>query len=169
MMEQKLRKNQNTLRISGLAVMVFGFWSIAKFIIYSATAQGGFQETLGLGGTYGLPDGFVIGVYVFLFALDLGSRFLVGFSARAEGRGKKKGGFYLVVTVILAFVSLSGIVIILFNYFSGVETPGVAIDSVFDLIVAALLEATSLYALAEVFVSAVTSRKIKNKLASESG
>ncbi len=155
-MEKELRKKQSILGISGAAVIAFGIWSIVKSLIVSLASENGFSESFGISQSMDPSErALSITVTIVLIVIDLGLRVLIGLSARAESKGKKKSAFYLVVAAILILYSLLGIVFLAVGLLSG---------SVLSGIVSIVVECTSLFALIEVIVSSVGVRRLRKKL-----
>jgi magnesium-transporting ATPase (P-type) len=106
--QAQLRRIQDTLTISGTAVIAFSVWSLAKIGLFLTFANENMLSWL-----LGLDkESLTVAVYVSLVVValvDMGVRVYVGTSARAEGRGAKKGPFYLVVAVIIALGNASSL------------------------------------------------------------
>ena len=155
-MERKLRKAENNLRISGLAVIAFGVWSIIKFffnlvltpeIIFGASYFADMDEEY---------TTMIFVVIYFFFALDLLFRSIIGVNAYLEGIGRKRKSGYLVLaclSFILSAVSL--------NYFF---SPDAYTYSITDAIISIIVECTSCFAMAELVISAFTIRVINRKM-----
>ena len=107
--QAKTRRLQDTLTIAGTTVLAFSVWSLAKIGLFlTFIDESALRQLLGIDAAT-----LVIAVYVSLgiiALIDLVVRAYVGLSARAEGRGKKKGPFYLVVATIAALASASSLV-----------------------------------------------------------
>lgn len=160
-MEKELRKQQNILGISGLAVIAFGLWSLLKMIVFAIATPGGFSEVIGIGtvetdGELGLSV-YVIAAVIALL-VDFAVRFLIGFSARAESKGKKKSIFYLLAAGFLVLLSVMSIITTFTTLF---------VSSLLGGVVAIIVELTSLFAYLEVIISSVKCRKLRKKLAAE--
>ena len=157
-MERDLRKNQSTLRISGLAIIAFEAWNVVQMILLMVTQP----DEVGLNE---LDLSVRIIYYIVLAvicAVMMGLRLIVGLSARAEANGKKKGFFYLVVAVVVAIMSISNVVIII---------QSAADESLVAIIFSLIIELTSLFAIVELFVSSIRvkryTRQLENKEAVE--
>lgn len=139
----------NSLVISGTAVMIFGLWSIVKTVVYYLTSPNRAGQIL-----QQEMDGVYAPLVIILAAavvIDLLLRIFICLSARGEGRGKKKGSFYLVVTGLLAFFSAAYIALLVL-YGSG--------NGLLDTVVSVILEISALAALIDVMVSAVNARRL---------
>ncbi len=151
MKERKMRRYQNLLTVSGLGVIIFGLWSVFKTILLLFMKE----ETFG-----DIPDETYIRVIFFailggILLFDVLLRLYVGLSARAEGFGKKKGYAYVVVAVLMAFASLASLVLIFFDTNE---------QSIWELVVSVIVEATSLIVTIELLVGAFTVKKLKKEL-----
>lgn len=149
--QARKRRLQDTLIIAGDAVMAFSAWDLAKVALFLAlTDEGRLRELASIDDSVSMPALFaVVGVIVLV---DIAVRVYVGMSARAEGRGKKKGSLYLVVAV------LAGVV----NAFSAITTAlGENITlSVMDTVLTVVIEATALAAIVLVVCCAVRLRRL---------
>ena len=148
-MERQLRKNQDTLYISGMAVIAFGLWSIVKGILSSLAADG-YLATIGLD-----PENKALLVATFvLLALILAAgifvRIKVGIGAVNEARGDKRGYGYIIVAACLFIPSSAA------GIFSYVTENAMTSAN----IVAILVEATSMAATIEMIVSALKVKKL---------
>ena len=151
MKERKMRRYQNLLTVSGLGVIIFGLWSVLKTILLLFMKEGILSE---------IPDDTFVRVMFFLILggillVDVLIRLYVGLSARAEGFGKKKGYGYVVIAILMALASLTSIVLIFFDTNE---------QSIWELIVSVIVEATSLVVTIELLVAAFTVKKLKKEL-----
>jgi len=155
----KYRRNQNTLVVLGMGVMMFGFWGIIKLI---AQVLLGTQfidpeelEDLGTGGTI-----FVTFFVAAVFSTDVILRLYVGLRARREGLGKKTGVGHLIVSVLLIMGSMITIGIL----FWGIMNTSGDLD---ENLIALFLELSSLVVTLEVFMASVSVRRYRKKAAKE--
>lgn len=150
MKERKMRRYQNLLTVSGLGVIIFGLWSVLKTILLLFMKEGILSE---------IPDDTFVRVMFFLILggillIDVLIRLYVGLSARAEGFGKKKGYGYVVIAILMALASLTSLVLIFFDSNE---------QSIWELIVSVIVEATSLVVTIELLVAAFTVKKLKKE------
>lgn len=150
MKERKMRRYQNLLTVSGLGVIIFGLWSVLKTILLLFMKEGILSE---------IPDELFVRVMFFLILggillIDVLIRLYVGLSARAEGFGKKKGYGYVVIAILMALASLTSLVLIFFDTNE---------QSLWELIVSVIVEATSLVVTIELLVAAFTVKKLKKE------
>ena len=151
MKERKMRRYQNLLTVSGLGVIIFGLWSVLKTILLLFMKEGILSE---------IPDDTFVRVMFFLILggillVDVLIRLYVGLSARAEGFGKKKGYAYVIIAILMALASLASLVLIFFDANE---------QSLWELIVSVIVEATSLVVTIELLVAAFTVKKLKKEL-----
>ena len=151
MKERKMRRYQNLLTVSGLGVIIFGLWSVLKTILLLFMKEGILSE---------IPDDTFVHVMFFLILggillIDVLIRLYVGLSARAEGFGKKKGYGYVVIAILMALASMTSLVLIFFDTNE---------QSLWELIVSVIVEATSLVVTIELLVAAFTVKKLKKEL-----
>ena len=156
-MQKQLRKQRDSLMISGTGVIAFGAWSVLRSIVYFATGVREIQSSF--------PQRFandmtIATLYVLLFAFltfDLSLRVYVGLCARSEGRGKSAGIAYLVVACILISSYLYSVPqdIIVFTRGN---------DSLLNLFASLFIDLTSLLTLILLLYSAVRSRRIAKTL-----
>lgn len=173
-MQRQLRRWQNTLVISGMAVVLFGVWSVIKVVLYFTIGQSELKkmmkwDTLGWDTLEGIIDPAVAEVlvlcFVFFFmivacAIALAVRIYIGRSARAEGMGRKKGRVYLVVAAVVMLYDI-------FSVFSGVNVLRAANASVLDTVVSMLVDATSAFNLGEMIVAAVWVKRLTKELSGQ--
>lgn len=151
----RIRRLQDTLILIGAGVIALEAWSLVKiitfFVLFDEATQ---RELYGISSEFSMESFYItFGVIAFI---DVMVRIYVGMSARAEGRGKKKGSAYLVIGVLLALLSVSSIVMMLF----GMSTS----PSVFDLLMTAVFEAASIAALILMVFCAVRLRRLSRQV-----
>ena len=150
-----LRKYQNTLSISGIAVIAFGVWSVLKLLIfYSINKDLFISEFLKSEDTEELPLfaviitlGIVIAIYIFL-------HLFIGLNARSEARGKKKGYFYLLFTAVYIVISL----------ISYIDTASSAEDNLDAMLSSGTIDLTVIYAFFEVIINSLRIKKLQKQL-----
>ena len=148
--QAKKRRIQDTLSIAGSAVIAFGIWSLAKIGLFLTFAnENALSWLLGLD-----KDSLTTAVCVSLIVvavIDVIVRLYVGMSARAEGRGMKKGPFYLVVAAIVALANASSLVAIALSASFAL--------SPLSMIIPIAIEATAIAALVLVISSSIRLRR----------
>ena len=148
-MEQKLRKYQSILGISGIATIVFGVWGIIKTILFMVLDPYRIDgSTIDIKAMY---LQFIIWVIVYV-VIDLFLRVFVGLSARAESKGKKTSILYLIFAGILIIVSLFWII----RTFLLIKE----ID-LMDILTSVIIDLISLFALTETLIYGIKLKKLK--------
>ena len=105
-MEKQLRKNKSRLQIFGAGVIAFTVWTFLKpellllMLDQSETAPQIDISELEAFESTGSAEIFFL-VMCLLVAVLIALRLWVGFSARAEGRGKPRGNAYVVFAFLL--------------------------------------------------------------------
>ena len=155
----QLRKNQDTLKIVGLGVMVFGVWSIVKTILYTTAQWSSITEEIVV------PEAnatLAKMVYLFMIAVtmvvEIAVRLYIGRSAIAEGRGERRRPGYIAVAFLIAFLGLALTA-------SAIVMPGIHIELNLDLLASLFVEITSAVITFEMCWSAVRVRKLRRQLA----
>jgi hypothetical protein len=173
---EKLRKYEHTLAISGAAVVAFGIWSVVKAVVYFiviplAKVGADLRETGGVDfesiQSFGITDrglGYITAISIVLvLMIDLLMRFYVGRAAILEGRGNKKGSFYLIISAVVVALLCMSIVRRAIVWFIPDET-GIMKDLMDAAGVSQILDLTSLFALIQVIVSAIMVRRLREQL-----
>ena len=162
----KLRRYRDTLSTSGLAIIVFGIWDIAKAIlssVYGANLQVNDEETMSavteaireFGAKHEtLLIILAFAVLVSLF-LSVVLRYYVGLCAHAEARGKRKGWAYVVIAGIMAFMSA---VLLLLGLMLSKNS-----FSLFRYIITGTIELTSLFAYIDLIRSAIIVKRLTRR------
>ena len=160
----RLRRDENTLIVVGTGVILFGIWSVVKALLQGNASfsnmlaevrleDAGLEE-LGFGDLSWLVAALAAAFVLIILLLDLSIRIFVGMSARAEGRGKKQGPVYLVLSVLLLVFSGIFVCSYLFVLFHGS-------DQVMDADAAIVVELTSFVTLLQMILSAVRVRRAR--------
>ena len=169
-MEKELSRTQSTLRMLGSGNIVFALWDIIKpFLIVlfltdetgptaAADADTAFSDAVM---KLGLTEKQLILVVVLLLILVVGTflRLFLGFAARAEGLGKRRGWGYVVFSFIL-FISqvilLTQSLWILFKY-------GLQGADPLELAASMILEISSAAIICETAFTAVKFKRLKRQ------
>lgn len=156
MLKALQNKTEVNLVTIGTGVIFFGVWTFLKvtlsyFLIDSASGQ----NIQGI--VYALATVIFCLFAVFLALIHC----YIGFSARAEGNGKKKSPAYLIVTGILCFLNF---IIILLEAV-------VAFNSrfTFNMIINIIIDITLIVFLIELMVNSIRIRRIRKQSAKEAG
>ena len=147
-----IRRTQDTLIIAGDGVIAFGAWSWVKVALILMFVDA--DKAMLLFNADGAPLPVLYFAMGAGLLIDFGARAYVGQSARQEGRGKKKGPFYLFVAVLAAASNAASALTILFG-----TSPAI---SGFDLAVSFIVEMTAFAMLAIVVYSSVRLRHLSN-------
>ena len=148
-MNTQIRKNEINLEILGTAIITFGIWAIIKNLILSPIYN---QSLSNLMADDALNNLNII-IWAVL-AVDVLIRCLIGISARAEGRGKPRGIWYLILTaVFFAFYVITVILEII--AFANME------DTLIEAIATVIIDATSAVLLFEVLVYGIRLHRLR--------
>lgn len=158
-MEKELRKRQSLLVDTGMGMVMFGIWSVVKINMYLALSSV-FSEALQITTQALEPDepyfimGFWIIIAVFLVG-NLSLHLYIGLSAVADGKGRKKGYAYILLTAALLasnlqtnwYVYRTGLRQITINSFMGI-----------------FLDMASLYVIVELLITAIRVKRLRKKM-----
>ena len=149
-MGAKLRREENALSISGMAIMVFGLWNLAQVVIDMFLNR---DSVMGMSLDGQDQEAYIIMeiILVVFEVIDLGLRAFIGLTARSFGRGKDKGIAFLIIAGILVVFNICSLVSELLSLLD-IET-GIATN-----IVEIMVEATSLFAMIRVMVAGIRVR-----------
>ncbi len=155
-MDKELRRNQNTLVMSGIGVIVFGVWSLIRFLMYILINARYLRAELGLesGTEYAV---FYLVVALLLLA-DLGLRVYVGCAAIREGMKDKAGRVYVAIAVFLAASAA-------FSAYQDFLTFSEAYTDVADGYAATLADITSLVILVQLVISSLRLKRMRRNAA----
>ena len=155
-MDTEIRRYENNLAITGLGTIAFGIWSIIKTLLSFYLDE---SEIMALIDTTA-DEVIVVKVTIVLIfvalAIDLALRLYTGLRAVAEGRGRKSGKAYIVISGILALVALLNVIF----YCNLPEFIEDDMDIV-DRIVAFIFEASIFITQLELMVSAIKLKKLQ--------
>ena len=159
-MEKKLRKRENLLVDAGKGVILFAVWSVAKVNLYLGMSSFILEELHKAALEYGISEKALIVLMGSLLAVILlwmlGSRLYIGLNAIAEGKGKKKGWAYLVLTAILLLTDMQSFwqVNLVSFLFGGLK-------NAFSMSVSFVLELVSLYILLELLICGIRVKRLR--------
>ena len=157
----QLRKNQDTLKIVGLGVMVFGVWSIVKSILYTTAQWSSIVEEITVPE---VSETIMKTMYLFMIAViltvEIAIRLYIGRSAVAEGKGERKRPGYIVVAFLIALISLA-------LTFTAIVVPGIRIELNLEALMSLFVEITSAVITLEMCWSAIRVRKLRRQLAEQ--
>ena len=109
-----LRKHRDTLYISGNGIMVFGVWSLIQLFLYFVMRQ---EEIKALADpSNGITVEMIyIMMSVFVF-IDIVFRIIIGLSARAVSKGRKKSISYIILCMLIIIAYFVILVFTILNY-----------------------------------------------------
>ena len=149
----RLQKYSFSMLSSGNAMILFALWAIIRTIIQLYYQADTVIE--------GVPVASLILPVMAAGATDAVLKFIVGFSARAEGLGRRKNSIYIVLGIILVAMTAVSLIIwisvISFFY---------KYDGLLGIIVSMAVEITVLYAELTLVISAIKVRKIEKEISS---
>ena len=150
-MESKIRRLEDNLITIGTGVVLFAVWAVVKYILtlYSE----GLQQAVA---TY-QEEGTALYVISYVFMMfDFLLRCFIGFSARAEGIGEKKGNAYIILACVLFLVYFLSVLI---EAFFIIFFP----NDILYLLITIFIDATSVFFTADLIFSAVSVRKLRKQ------
>lgn len=147
------RRLQDSLVVIGTGILVFGAWTLLKFLLLIFLQDAESQRQ------FFHMDQEDVPLYIIYIALgiiatfDLGSRLFVYLSARAEGFGRRKGYAYLLIAGIMAILSTLSVIT--------AAQALVAIDAgFFESLVTLTIEGTSAVILVMLIVNSVRLKRL---------
>jgi hypothetical protein len=168
-MERERVRAQSTLRTLGDGMIIFNLWNLLKPFLLSFFGQGETVEAADLPDFSALPELSEEMVFVLLmtalayFVLNFVLRLYIGLSARAEGKGKRKGWLYLIVCVIIFAVD----VILLIT--SAILNLAISVENstYLQLFAALVLEISSIAILFETIVTSIKLKRLNRRARKE--
>ena len=152
--QAQLRRLQDTLAVVGGGVIAFGTWSVVKIaLLFALFSEEAVHQIFRVDNN--IPTLVVFAVTIFIACLDLLIRLFVGLSARAEGRGEKKGSFYLVVAGLIAVANAFSVASLAFGSTTS--------SSLLDAAVTVAIDVTSLVTLILMIRCAVQLRQLSRQ------
>ena len=166
-LNKDLRRYQNNLIVSGYAVMLFTLWTVLKavltaFLIDDSTGLNAEEEEAlfmlleETGMLQILITIFIIAAVIGLLVILM--RIYIWRCANAEGKGKKKGYFYVVLAMVLAVINALSIIGVWFGFSD---------EGLLSVIVSVLFDAASLFSLLELIFSSIKVKKLRKVLQAE--
>ena len=141
-METTIRRLNDHIYTLGTGVIAFAAWTLLKFTLYCTVYQNVLVEEMrvDLPADSSVLQVTIIAVWIIVF-LDALFQCLIGFSARADGKGRRKSVFYIV----------------LIGLFVTVQT------GVLYAIITLFIDGTSLVIMVELLVCAVRVRILRKR------
>ena len=104
-MEKELRHSRSVLHILGTGVIAFTLWGFVKTIMILLLVP---MDTTAAEPASEVTAGAVVFLVLLLlfFLLLLGSRLYIGMSARAEGKGERRGSAYVMIAFLFSLIQI---------------------------------------------------------------
>ncbi|MBQ3703725.1 MAG: hypothetical protein II885_13375 [Oscillospiraceae bacterium] len=159
-MDIELRRRRINLSTLGTGVVAFGVWNVLKTILYIFTSHVSFFDAEDAG-AYGAV--VILIFYAFLgllLTLDLSLRLYIGLSARAEGRGRRKGSGYIIAAAIL-FAMTAAYYVAAWVTHSNTRLEN---QAALDYYVSMFVDITAMIMLGDLLYTAVRARKLEKRM-----
>lgn len=154
-MNANTRRAENNLTTLGTGIIVLALWNIIKFALQYLVLQNPEEEFLQVMQEENTWANIVAWGFI-LFNLLL--QFYIGFSARSEGKGKRKSCLYLVAAVCIV---LFYIMILFMECFMIYVIPFFMIH----LIAGIIIDGTTLIFVLEVLINSIKIRRLRKRAA----
>lgn len=168
----KIRKSQNTLIVVGTGTVLFSIWSAVKllsvvFLLRQEIVEAIFKQT---GTAEDIPENilfWVVAVLCIIFALVvMGIRIYVGLSAIAEGQGKKRSIFYIIIAVLMILLTTLSVCM---SFFIAKDPDQFSVLTGDQSFSAMIIDATSVIMLTQMVVSALRIRQFNRRRKNSKG
>lgn len=168
-----IRRAQDTLVNVGTGVILFGSWEVIKVMLTMIANRAKLLdymksniETVTDGPVFSDTALFLIffSMAMVFYGFGLVSRIIIGRSAIAEGKGKKTGSVYLVLTAVMILIGVSsfwGDLLLLMGKNAGAVGEDLLLKDV--SIVSLFIELTSLVMLIEMAAAAIKVKRYKRR------
>lgn len=148
----KKRRLENNLVTLGTGIIAFGLWAFIKLVLTVIFVGSAYYEDT----TEEDQLAVIIATWV-VAILTLLMYVWLGFSARAEGKGKQKHPFYLIVVGMISLYSITVILLETFYLLSEINH----IEDTLTFFVTIIIDVTRMIFLIELIYSSVSLRIIK--------
>lgn len=168
----KIRKSQNTLIVVGTGTVLFSIWSAVKllsvvFLLRQEIVEAILKQT---GTVEEIPENilfWVVAVMCIIFALVImGIRTYVGLCAVAEGQGKRRSIFYIIIAVFMILLTTLSVCMSFFITKEPDQFSALTGDQSFS---AMIIDATSVIMLTQMVVSALRIRQFNRRRKNSKG
>ena len=160
MMEIELRRRRINLSTLGAGVVAFGVWNVLKTMLYIFTSPVNFV-VVDDAGEYGAVVSLIFYVLLgLLLALDLSLRLYIGLSARAEGRGRRKGSGYIIAAAVL-FAMTAAYYVAAWVTHSNTRLEN---QAALDYYVSMFVDITAMIMLGDLLYTALRARKLEKQM-----
>ena len=160
MMDIELRRRRINLSTLGTGVVAFGVWNVLKTMLYIFASSVSFYDAKDAGEDAAVVS-LIFHVLLGLFlALDFSLRLYIGLSARAEGKGRRKGNGYIVAAAILFAMSAASYIIAwATNSSTRMEN-----QAALDYYVSLFVDITAMITLGDLLYTALRTRKLEKQM-----
>lgn len=162
-----LRKKEDNLMISGIAVLLFSVWDMVRFVmalIINPKILTDYIEGLGFDADDILIGEItVIAIYVVILALALLIRLFIFFGARDESKGKRRGWIYVIVAFIVLVFIIADEIDTAIDLFKDASAQTDFADGMDTAAASGLMNIMSAVALIDIIISSITVKKLRKK------
>lgn len=159
-MDIELRRRRINLSTLGTGVVAFGVWNVLKTILYIFASPVNFVD-VDDAGAYGAVVSLIsYALLGLLLALDLSLRLYIGLSARAEGRGRRKGSGYIIAAAAL-FAMTAAYYVAAWVTHSNTRLEN---QAALDYYVSMFVDITAMIMLGDLLYTAIRARKLEKQM-----
>lgn len=161
-MENKLRRMENNLVISGTGLLAFTAWIIIRALLFVYTYREDVMELIRQEGDWDgedMPLPLMLGLFAIIFLVVMLPYLYVAMCSRAEGLRKKSRKVYIVLALIMLIPQASTAIYSVMDVFLSDET--------FDAVVTAAIDITVLCVLVETVTTAIRVKKYRKEIGIE--
>ena len=158
--QSELRRHEDNLITIGSGVVMVGVVSMLQLLLFFRVNASQIQDFFQSLSPAQYSDSLRKFVMAFLFTMVFTGmliRAYVGLTARAEGMGKKKGYFYIIVA---GFIALLDTILVILGFIQLFLSQGF----VFDLLVTLALLMVSIVTIAQMIISAIYVKRSSNRV-----
>ena len=159
-MDIELRRRRINLSTLGTGVVAFGVWNVLKTMLYIFASPVSFvyvDDAAAYGAVVSLIFYVLLGL---LLALDLSLRLYIGLSARAEGRGRRKGSGYIIAAAAL-FAMTAAYYVAAWVTHSNTRLEN---QAALDYYVSMFVDITAMIMLGDLLYTAIRARKLEKQM-----
>lgn len=159
-MDIELRRRRINLSTLGTGVVAFGVWNVLKTMLYIFASPVSFvyvDDAAAYGAVVSLISYALLGL---LLALDLSLRLYIGLSARAEGRGRRKGSGYIIAAAALFAMTAASYVAAWVTH----SNTRLENQAALDYYVSMFVDITAMIMLGDLLYTAIRARKLEKQM-----
>lgn len=160
-MKKELRKQQDSLVITGTGVCFFGLWGVISTVMRLVLNRTQIIEALNEN-ELGWLAPFLYILLLACAAAVFSAHFFVGMSARSEGLGKKRHFVYIFAAVLMLVFSMLVTISDIAN-FNSEQT------DIFDFVVALIMSATFIATLVQMIIASIRTKILRKSLKEQEG